>query len=95
MEEEPSAPPLPAPPPEVLPELPEAPPIIDLRSLILDHARVPEGAELGAILSPDWPRPRVAQTFALCLELCASHWLKLEQAQPYGPIRIKLRPGRQ
>ncbi|XP_058679187.1 matrix metalloproteinase-14-like [Ammospiza caudacuta] len=35
--------------------------------LILDHAQAPEGAELGAILGPDWPRPRVAQAFALCL----------------------------
>ncbi|XP_041328459.1 meiotic recombination protein REC8 homolog [Pyrgilauda ruficollis] len=89
-----SVPPLPAPPPEVLPELPEVP-AIDLRRLILDHAQAPEGAELGAILGPDWPRPRVARAFALCLELCAARWLKLEQPRPYGPITIRLRPPRQ
>ncbi|XP_058709128.1 meiotic recombination protein REC8 homolog [Poecile atricapillus] len=94
MEEEPSIPPLPAPPPEVLPEVPEAP-ALDLRRLILDHAQLPEGAELAAILDPAWPRPLVARAFALCLELCASHWLQLEQPRPYGPIRIKLRPQRQ
>ncbi|TRZ06347.1 hypothetical protein HGM15179_020760, partial [Zosterops borbonicus] len=60
------APPFPAPPPEVVPEVPE-PPTLDLKRLILDHAQAPEGAELGAILSPDWPRPLVARAFALCL----------------------------
>ncbi|XP_059693640.1 meiotic recombination protein REC8 homolog, partial [Haemorhous mexicanus] len=94
MEEEPSIPFLPAPPPEVVPELPEAP-AIELRRLILDHAQAPEGAEFGDIMAPDWPRPRVAQAFVLCLDLCASHWLKLEQPRPYGPIRIRLRPRRQ
>ncbi|XP_066031137.1 meiotic recombination protein REC8 homolog, partial [Chamaea fasciata] len=94
LEEEPSIPPLPAPPPEVVPEVPE-PLALDLRRLLLDHAQPPEGAELGAILSPDWPRPLVARAFALCLELCAAHWLQLEQPRPYGPIRIRLRPRRQ
>ncbi|KAM7033668.1 meiotic recombination protein REC8 homolog isoform 3-T4 [Acridotheres tristis] len=94
LEEEPSVPPIPAPPPEALPEIPETP-VIDLRRLILGHAQAPEGAELATIMAPDWPRPRVARAFALCLDLCASHWLRLEQPRPYGPIRVKLHPQRQ
>ncbi|XP_032936690.1 potassium/sodium hyperpolarization-activated cyclic nucleotide-gated channel 4-like [Catharus ustulatus] len=87
-------PPLLAPPPEAPPEIPEMP-VIDLRRLILDHTQAPEGAELGAIVAPDWSRPLVARAFVLCLELCASHWLQLEQPHPYRPIQIKLRPQHQ
>ncbi|XP_032551401.1 meiotic recombination protein REC8 homolog [Chiroxiphia lanceolata] len=94
LEEEPLERLPPAPP--IVPELPELPEVVeappDLRRLILEHAQHPGGSELTAMLPPGSSRAHVAKIFALCLELCGAHWVRLDQPRPYGPITVSLRP---
>ncbi|XP_069630000.1 meiotic recombination protein REC8 homolog [Haliaeetus albicilla] len=90
--------PPPPPPPPALPELPERPEpelppaaALDtpaLRRLVAAEARRVGGTELGALVPPGAPRSLVGRLFYLCLELCGAGWLRLEQAQPYGPIAV-------
>ncbi|XP_061334195.1 meiotic recombination protein REC8 homolog [Pezoporus flaviventris] len=88
-------PPLPPPPLPELPERPEPelPPSVPpnmaaLRRLVAAAARQPGGGELAAILPPTASRLLMGRLFYLCLELCGAGWLRLEQTQPFGPIRV-------
>ncbi|XP_062454776.1 meiotic recombination protein REC8 homolog isoform X2 [Rhea pennata] len=97
-ERRPPAPPAPPALPEVPegpePELPPGPPpsTAQLQRLVLAELSRTGGSDLASLLPPGATRGLVSRLFSLLLELCGAGVLRLEQAQPYGPIAVGLGP---